>query len=282
MNKVVKSWLIAGGILTILGSVIFTIALAAVGFDFSRLDTQNIVKNTHDITEDFNGISVDIDTADLVFATAEDGKCTVKCVEKEKLTHSVKVVNGTLVIRTVDSRRWYDNIGFSFGDTKITVYLPKDTYEALSVEMDTGDVTVPGALKFENIKIESDTGNVNCKALVSNNLSVSTDTGEIAVSGAACKSVNIESDTGNVLLKNVIASERLSVETETGDVKLDMCDAQDVYIETDTGDVRGTLLSPKKFLAKSATGDVNVPKTEDGGQCKIKTDTGNIKITVKG
>ena len=62
---------------------------------------------------------------------------------------------------------------------------------------------------------------------------------------------------------------------------LDGCDAAEIFIETDTGDITGTLLTEKVFDAHSDTGRVAVPKTGSGGSCKLNTDTGDIKVTVK-
>ena len=51
-------------------------------------------------------------------------------------------------------------------------------------------------------------------------------------------------------------------------------------VTTDTGDVKGTLLSDKIFFAETKTGRKDVPKTTAGGKCEIKTDTGDIIISV--
>ena len=42
----------------------------------------------------------------------------------------------------------------------------------------------------------------------------------------------------------------------------------------------GSLLSDKVFITETDTGNVNIPKTTDGGKCEIKTDTGDIKIKI--
>jgi hypothetical protein len=44
--------------------------------------------------------------------------------------------------------------------------------------------------------------------------------------------------------------------------------------------VKGSLLTDKIFFAKSETGRVIVPESMTGGRCEIKSDTGDIKITV--
>jgi len=41
------------------------------------------------------------------------------------------------------------------------------------------------------------------------------------------------------------------------------------------------LLTDKVFITKTDTGSINVPDSITGGRCEIKTDTGDIKITVK-
>ena len=58
-------------------------------------------------------------------------------------------------------------------------------------------------------------------------------------------------------------------------------DANDIFVETDTGHVTGTLLTDKVFITQTDTGDVDIPKTVDGGRCEIITDTGDIKINIK-
>lgn len=52
-------------------------------------------------------------------------------------------------------------------------------------------------------------------------------------------------------------------------------------MKTDTGNVAGSLLSEKVFLTDSGVGRVDGPKTTSGSVCEIRTDTGNIQITLK-
>jgi len=84
-----------------------------------------------------------------------------------------------------------------------------------------------------------------------------------------------------MFLKNVIAAERFSIDRSTGDVNFDGCDAAEIYVNTDTGDVEGSLLSEKVFIANTDTGKKKVPNTVSGGRCEIRTDTGDIEITIK-
>ena len=71
------------------------------------------------------------------------------------------------------------------------------------------------------------------------------------------------------------------MERDTGDITFDKCDASDIYIKTSTGDVKGTLLTEKVFYTQTSTGNIDVPKTVNGGRCEITTSTGNIKINIQ-
>ena len=81
-------------------------------------------------------------------------------------------------------------------------------------------------------------------------------------------------------MRKLLADE-IKIERSTGDVEFALCDAPSIDIMTDTGDVEGSLLTGKIFDAKSDTGRVRVPDSDPaGGWCKVRCDTGSIKITV--
>ena len=228
---------------------------------------------------------------------------------------------GTLEIELVDSRKWYEHISFfSIGKSEINVYLPAGEYGALSIEGSTGDVDIPEEFAFESVDVSLNTGDVECYAsakgllkikastgdirvenVTAEDLELSLSTGRVSVTSADCtgdvtlkvstgkasltdvdcKSFTSSGNTGGITLKDVIAEKKISIERSTGDVSFDGCDAAEIYVTTDTGDVRGSLLSAKVFITETDTGKVDVPKSTTGGRCEIKTDTGDVKITVK-
>lgn len=320
MKNTAKVWLITAGSLVLAGCILFIGVMLTVGWDFSKLSTVKYETNTHTITETFSDISSTTDTADIIFALSDDGKCKVECYEEENAKHSVSVKEDTLVIKVINTKSWYDYIGFYFGSPKITVYLPKTEYNALRVHESTGNVKIPknfsfesadiylstgnadfSALVFSSAKIKTSTGDINVKDTSSGSLSLSVTTGKAAVSGVTCKeditvgvttgkvnltdvscrSVISNGSTGDISLNNVIASEKFSIKRSTGNVKFDGCDAAELYVKTGTGNVTGSLLTDKVFITDTGTGSINVPKTADGGRCEIKTGTGNIKIKTK-
>ncbi len=57
-------------------------------------------------------------------------------------------------------------------------------------------------------------------------------------------------------------------------------DAAEMNVETGTGAVKGSLRSERIFHVETDTGKTDVPKTVSGGKCEIKTNTGNVQITI--
>ena len=267
---------------------VFTLGLTSCG----KLETK-----THEISEDFTNISIVNDTANVIFVPT-DGECKVVCEEKKNVNHKVEVVDGTLKIEVVDSRKFYEKM-FSFGGDKITVYLPKAIYGMVSIESDTGKVEIDGIncnsfslevdtgdISLKNVSsegpldVKSDTGKValeNCRA---STISIVSDTGDIKMSDVFCINMSSKANTGKTTMNNVIASGKLEISANTGDVNFEGCDGLEVYITTDTGDVKGSFLTAKIVFAETDTGKVDVPKLTSGGRCEITTDTGDIKITI--
>ena len=319
MKKSVIIWLIIATVLTVVGACIFAVSMAAVGWNFSFLDTENYETNVHTIEDDFESIDLEVDTTDVTFKLSEDGTCRVECFEAQKRLHTVKISDGTLYIRSSDQRKWYEHIGFFSRSTKVTVYLNRSNYEKLSVKSSTGDISLESELAFDSVSVGTSTGSVLCKLESASDMKISASTGSIKVIGTSmssldvsvttgyvliqnancqgkidvegdtskvslcdvtCDFLEVSVDTGNVTLTDTVAQSSFDIETDTGKVEFQQCDANNITVEMDTGDVFGTLLSEKVFIASSDTGDIRVPYTEGGGVCRITTDTGDITISI--
>ncbi len=319
MRKATKIWLIIATSLILLGIIIFSGVMTVLKWDFRKLSTTKYETNTYSVTEDFNGISIITNTADIVFLPTDDSKIKIVAVEDQKDKHAVSVKDGVLNIELENTKKWYHYIGINFGTPKLTVYLPAAEYGSLSVKLSTGDVKIPKEYKFESIDITASTGDITCLASATGGIKIKTSTGKINVENVSAGSLDLEASTGNITVKGVqcaeikhrvttgktaftditctsltskgntgdisltrvIASGKFSIERSTGDVKFEECDAAEITIKTDTGDVTGSLLSEKIFFATSDTGKVSVPKSTSGGRCNVTTDTGDIKFTVE-
>lgn len=318
MNKSTKIWLIMAAFLVIAGGMIFGGVMTVLNWDFSKLSGK-YETNRHEISEDFQNISIRADTAAISFVPSPDGKCTVECYEREKVSHSVTVEDGTLVIKIKDSRRWYEYIGINFHTPKITVYLPETQYASLFIKESTGSIKIPPDFTFTSadltvstgsvtfnasasdlIKIKTTTGSIRMENVSAGALNLSASTGAITLSrvscegdaalhvttgktsltDVSCRNLTSTGSTGDISLTNVIAEEKFSIERSTGDIKFTGCDAGEIYAQASTGDITGSLLTEKVFIAQSDTGKIKVPKTITGGKCELTTDTGDIKIEI--
>ena len=314
-----KRWLFAALALILAGVVVCTASMAALGFDFRALGTAKYETKTYPVGEDFENVSINVNTDKIHVLPAEDGKCKVVCRETEKVPHTVEVQKSTLTIGTVDKRTWIDQIGINVGTPEITVYLPKASCGALTVETDTGDIDISETFTFQSIRISGDTSDVSCRANVSGGLEIGLSTGDIDLAdieagsmdlkvstgrvtvesavckgdvsihlstgktmldGLTCANLRTDGSTGDITLQDVVASGTFTIERSTGDVRFENSDASEIYVTTSTGEVTGSLRSEKVFITRSDTGRQDVPKSVTGGRCEITTDTGDIEITV--
>ena len=320
MSEATKIWLITAASLVLTGCIICGVVMTMLGWDFTKLSTDRYETNKHETDENFSEISINTDTADILFTPSENEKCSVICYESQNAKHAIEVKDGTLSINVVNTKKWYEYIGINFGHSKITVCLPEKEYSSLIIKESTGDIEIPNDFKFEDIDISLSTGDVKCYASAIKTIKIKTTTGNIGIDSISADSIDLSVSTGNVTaagitcegdieigvstgkthltnivcqsvissgstgdisLKNVIAAEKISVKRSTGDVKLEASDAAEIFIETETGDVKGSLLTKKVFIVKTDTGRIDVPNSITGGRCEITTDTGDINITVK-
>ena len=318
MGRQTKIWLITAAILILVGCIIWGGMMMVLRWDFEKLSTVKFETNNHLIDQDFKSICVKSDIVDIVFIATQDEKASVICYEEKHAKHAVSVKNGTLMIELVDTRKWYDYIGIISHDPEITVLLPQQQYDTLTIQESTGDIEISQELSFEAIDISLSTGDVKNYASASSiqikattgdiytenisadkvELSVTTgdinahsiactgdlivrvSTGDAQLTDVVCNILISTGSTGDITLQNVTAAESFSIKRSTGDVKFRSCDAGALKIETNTGSVTGSLLSEKIFITLTSTGKVDVPRFTTGGKCEITTSTGDIKITV--
>lgn len=319
MKKATKAWLIAAAAMIVTGCALFAGVMTTIGWNFTKLSTVKYETNVHEVDRPFSAIAVTTDTADVAFVLSDDGRCRVECREEENARHTVTVEGDTLTVRREDQRPWHDHVGISLGATKVTVYLPKTEYSALSVFENTGNVDIPQGLTFvdaeisvttgdvrffaaaqEKAKIKTSTGDIRVENISAGSLDLSVTTGKVTLSGAACtgdvtvgvstgkatltavscRDLTSTGATGSLSLDRVTATGRFSIKRSTGSVKMNGCDAAEISVKTGTGDVTGTLLTGKVFITATGTGRVDVPQTTTGGRCEIVTGTGDIRIQI--
>ena len=294
MKGFVVGLIILGGIALVGGAAIFAYSVSKGGIN------DEFVTNEYKLDEDIDNIEVKVSTANVEFKKASDGQAKVVCVEKEKVYHKVDVTNKLLNIEEQDDRKWYQKYLFNwnFKSMSVTVYLPEETYNDITVDANTGSITVNKEFTFANMDLSSDTGSVKVNNKATGNIEINVHTGSVKLNDVNAKSVKVKSSTGDLTYTNgeviegidlqsstgdinltsvkansynsktstghvslidTVIDTKLEVKTSTGGVKFERSDAKDIKVETSTGSVRGTLLTTKIFSAESDTGSIKLP-----------------------
>lgn len=114
----------------------------------------------------------------------------------------------------------------------------------LFAEVDSGDLELRN-VKANTIRVKADTGDVEMSdVLVTGEMRVETDTGEIDIKHSDAGSLYLETDTGDVEME-LLTGKMYTVEADTGDVRHPDHDKNGgaCVVKTETGDVRITVLS---------------------------------------
>ena len=309
------------GILLLSGFLSMVCGFSSLGFSFLNRSTSRGAEKTFQIRGNYSNIDIESETGNIRFHDAGKDPARVVWSGSSVMKLSVGARSGTLKITENYRLPWFLRIGVIPGKSEIDVYLPQRDQKRLEIESDNGNINVPAGFSFSEAEIESDTGAVEFHADVSGTLKIGTDTGRITCSGSEPENLEInsdtgavnvtdirtakdikaktdtgkiiltnvsgedlsaKSDTGSLSLTNVTAADSMKLETDTGSISLDRCDAGKLEIESDTGSVTGSLLTEKVFDVKTSTGRIDVPESTFGGECRIKTDTGSITITIAG
>ena len=287
----------------VLAIILIGAGVAAVSVAYAKgyriEEDKDLVTNTIEISDDFTSIDADM-ISSLEIVKGDSAKAEV--TESDKITHELKVVDGTLKITSTDNTKWYQKYFIFTSKYKVKLYVTKDTFENLNVKSAVGTVVIKETLEFNKVNIENNTGSVNLEELTANtinikqdtgslnmknitvtgNLDIDGETGSVNLTGVNASTIKISLSTASINLIDTFAVQDIRLNTSTGSIRFDNIDGANIYMESSTGSIRGSIATPKIFVATSQTSrSVEVPNTTTGGRCEAKTSTGSIKITLK-
>ena len=226
--------------LIVLGGVCLVGGAAILAYGMSKGSiNDNFVTNEYKFTEDIDDIEIDVATADVDIKKAENGETKVVCVEKEKVYHVTEVSNKKLSIKEKDERKWYQKYLFNwnFKSMSVTVYLPEEAYNDMTVEANTGHIIVDKDFTFANVNISDDTGTVKLNNKVTGNVEINVHTGDVTLSGVDAKNLKVKTSTGDINAKAAEIQETMTLQSSTGDVELYDLKGASLKTKTSTGHV---------------------------------------------
>ena len=172
------------------------------------------------------------------------------------------------------------NLEGSTGDVEIKTEVTNKAF----IKQSTGDVSLCDS-KANELQIEVSTGKVNLSNVaVTSDVNLKGSTGKTNIDKLTCNNLTVNSSTGDIKVKDTLVAGKAEFKASTGDVTLEDFDAAEVNIKTSTGDIEATFLTIKNVDAETDTGKRNVDKELDrdaGGKCYVRSDTGNIKLSLK-
>ena len=220
MSNKTKISLIVATSRILIGSIIFLGVMTMLKWDFNKLSTVKYETNVYEINEKFNDISVNVKTANVTFSACNDSKISVECFEQKNVKHTVNVIDGKLVINAVDTRKWYEYIGFSFKTPKVTVYLPLSEYGMLNIKSNTGNIQMPKGLVFESIDVSLNTGKFLCETSAMKDVKIKSTTGDIYIKDLSANSLDLAVTTGDIVVQSVTCQSFAKIKVNTGDSKI--------------------------------------------------------------
>lgn len=315
MKGLVVSLIVVGSLLLVGGGTVFAIGVARANKNAKIVTKEYAVEGYSNINIDLQTADLEFKVS-----TDGTRKVVCVEREKRYHTVNVEN-NTLVIKGFDSRKWYENIFRFDWKPMSITVYAPSEAYGDGVIKTDTGNIVIPSDYTFDKLNVQASTGNIKIKSnavtsasvkastgnvsleMKTKNLTVNTSTGDvdfnkvdveekviintstghIHLTETKARNMELKASTGNVKLANTIVEENMNIKTSTGDVRFDDSDANVlIEVKTSTGDVEGTLLTGKNFQLSTHTGYIKPVDSVTGlGTCKVSTDTGNIKLSVK-
>ena len=289
-----KKWFTIAGLLIILGGSIFTMSACKGGWSMGGKHEEKTVN----VTDNFSGIDIITNTADISFLPSDDGSCKIVSKDIKKIKYTANIEDGILKIKAEDTRKWFERL-FNMRSSALTVYLPLGEYTSLSIDESTGNITIPEGYKFGNVDIKLSTGNIDLKNIICGDFSLKLSTGDTCINGITCKSFTSTGSTGDITVNNITATGNTSISRSTGNININTANlGGNLSTETDTGNNNaknvtclgnfelevstGTSelsnITCANFSSEGDTGNLIMNNVIATGKFSIERDTGDVKF----
>lgn len=255
---------------------------------------------TFEIIEAFDIAEINTSSVPVEILSAEGDTALVEYVGFDDAEVTAEV-RGNVLYAEVDTGAVLSLQLFSgVADEKLSIYLPEREYDAVHAMTSSGKITAHGisAVKLKldttsgsirvtdaecgELALTSTSGGIHAEGVrVEDEAAVEASSGGVHLTSLTCGELDAATSSGSVHLKDTLADDVITVKTSSGSVELNSCDAARLSISTTSGSVRGSLLTPKAFDAHSVSGSIDVPTNTAGGECRISTTSGSVRMEIE-
>jgi DUF4097 and DUF4098 domain-containing protein YvlB len=197
---------------------IVVISMVIIANLFTGCETLNM-ELANDQTIDMDSVEtlvISYSSDDVVLLESNDSNLILKeYMTSNRSNYFANIDNsqGTLTISNGKRQR------LSFVDTMIEIYIPKTFTDKLSVNLNSGNLTVKYNMNNETINLFASSGNIDANSISSENVTVEASSGNVTVGNFTGKGT-IKAASGNIKLTlNNIAGD-ISLTTNSGNIDL--------------------------------------------------------------
>lgn len=225
------------------------LGLIITGFVLIKGDFNNVVNSfTMDedyefkelvLEDDFDYLKIDLISHNINFKHSDDDKLKVEYYESENDKVNIKVEGNTLKLKS-EYKKKYRFFNFRFKSPKVSnvdIYLPKNEYQNIDVELISGDLKINNFI-FNEISIKTTSGDISLSKLnVNNKVVIDLVSGDFHVEDLnVTNDLNVETVSGYIKI-NTVSSKSISAKTVSGDIYVNDLITNSIKTETISGDI---------------------------------------------
>ncbi len=279
MKRPLKLLLCISALAFVLGAALILGTFVAIGFDFSKLDSDSYEKKELEITEAFFDIEITLFERDIRVLPATDGVCRISYYDSEKVYFSIAVEDGVLCIKQHDERAGVDFINiFSSGERETVLYLPEGLYGRLQIESGSSDISLGEKLSFAELDVSLGSGDMESFAELREGASVESGSGDIYLENVSGGSIALDVGSGDITVLDC-RPDRLELEVNSGDVVLWDIGGGEISVESGSGDIEISNCTPSSMSLTAESGDIELSGVIATGTMYLSTSSGDIEFS---
>ena len=272
MNRGVKIFLaVFFSVLAVLLTIILVLLLSGRIKGFKLIKAKLIDSKEYEIVE---RIKLEIDNGDIKIKESNSNNIKIEFYSNNLNNYEVRLEDNVLKASLSNKKKNFINRIFSFGTSKIVIYLPSDYTGQVTTKNSVGDIKVEN---FKNLDFNCKLGVGDLRIDTVNNSNITLDVGDLRINNVNV--INADVKTGDVRIENI--NESLNIKTKTGDIRLKNVNIlSDSYIDLAIGDVRINNINNVYVDASNKVGDIKVNNNSRMSEhvLTIKANIGEIKV----
>jgi len=280
MKKAVKIMIFVALGLLVVGTAMAFVSVAAAGFNM-----KNIIPYTDaeykefDITEDYSDIDLEIEWDSVEICKSGDGNTHFTCYLTEGEDYDVKVEEDTLKIKSIDKSASFNTIfSFNLAEDHAKLYLPKEEYDNLCADVESGSFMCSENLTFSDADIDCGSGSLKLSEMTFEDLSAKISSGSSKLENINADSIDLNNGSGSAELNSVKAG-TIKAKSSSGSVKANNVEAKSAELKAGSGSVTTENVTCEEDLRiQSSSGSLHMTETVAGNKLEGKTGSGSIHL----